>query len=92
MVLFSGLCDEFSVQTEILSFTAAFVSECIKGYMQEAAMKLHLARGKKTTVECWGKSEALSTTCPCISRSGTENLKCMLEKESICSGNWKGSA
>lgn len=91
MVLFSALCDEFSVQTEILSFTAAFLSECVKGYAR-GSHEVTPCQREKTTVECWGKSVALSTSCPCISRSGTENLKCVFEKESICCGNWNGSA
>lgn len=85
-MLSSALCDEFSVQTEILSFTAALVSECVKGYARGSDEGTPCQRGK-TTMECWGKSVALSTSCPCISRGGTENIKCVLEKESICCGN-----
>lgn len=90
-MLFSALCDEFNVQTEILSFTAAFVSERVKGYAR-GSHEVTPCQREKTTVECWGKSVVLSASCPCISRSGTENLKCVLEKESICCGNWNGSA
>lgn len=82
MVHFSALCDEFSLQTEILSFTAAFVSERIKDYAR-GSHEVTPCQREKTTMECWGKSVVLSASCPCISRSGTENLKCVLEGQHL---------